>query len=422
MPDLMLITTLDVVGRNNNREHHAIKGLRAGFDRVTVVYRKRGTPGRHTHALISRQVETHMLDGVKYVGVDPILNPVDGAVRRHLNNVGKTSLLRSALGTAIDRGGILRDRFTISGLAQAAREHLHGNATVVEAFGPWASLAAERLRKNRLIRGFVYIDRDYEPGFMTDRVRRAWAERCEARAAGAADLTLCIGHRLAQRFDGLPGVKVLISPTGVDADLFTPVLRTVPNPDLIFVGEVEPWSGIEEAIDAVGVMRRSGRPARLTVFGPCIESYRKNLERKAATSGLSAFVEFRGGRPRNEVVSALEGAGIGLAVFRPHPLRIHAAPLKIWEYMASGLPVLALDGSEAGDIVSRFVTGLACAPTPEAIATTTETLLSSPYRYAAMSLAGPKAAARHDWSKIMASERKLLEDLLAKAPASETIA
>jgi len=417
MTDLLLITTLDVEGRQNNREHHAIAELSGGYDHVIVVYRQRGPQDRGLKELLRSTVNETTRDGVHYVGVDPFLNPADGAVRRQMHTTGRPSLLRRMLGRAIDTAGVLRDIFSIWALGRAARDRIRSVDTNCEAFGPWAARAAESLRRQKRITHYAYVDRDFEPGFMETRLRRAWAARMERRAAMRADLTLSLGHRLAARFSGLPGARVEISHTGVDTARFDPTPRRAPHADLIFVGEVAPWSGIEEVIDALPVLRRIHPDINLTVLGPSLTSYRAALDHKIEALGLSAIVDQLGQQPREAVVERLSQAGVGLAVFRPHPLRIHAAPLKVMEYMASALPVLALRGSEAGDLVETAGVGLTCGAVAEEIADRLDALLSDRERYCRFSATGPTVAREYDWARIMAKEKALLQALYG-APVS----
>lgn len=410
MADLLIITTLDVLGRRNNREHHALRHLAPHFDAVTVVYRRRGASGKGWAGLMRSDRHLRVIDGISYIAVDPLLNPPEGTLR-NFSGTGRALFgrLRRGLGLIADSAGILRDRLTIAALTDAARAALRPErATICEAFGPWAAAAAERLCREGRLSHHVYIDRDYEPGFMASPLRRHWAERSERRAARAADLTLSIGHRLAARFADVAGARVALSPTGVDCALFNAVVRRTPKPDLIFIGQVAPWSGIEEALGALALLTPVMTDLRLRIFGPADSVYRSRLERMIQQAGLARAVIWAGERPREEVAAALATAGIGLAVFRPQPLRIHAAPLKLLEYMASGLPVLALEGSEAGDMVARSGTGLTCACTAEGIAAAITRMMEDPETYCQSSAAGPAVAAEHDWARIMQREFALL--------------
>lgn len=387
--DLLLITTLDVDGRQNNREHHVIAGLRDAFARVTVVYRARGRAGQGLGTMLRGQTRRFTRDGVAYVAVDPPLNPPEGAMRnltavnRGANSAmgrGAPSLRRRAIGPvvrhAIDSAAIARDLATIRALARAADAALavHGTApreTVCEAFGPWAARAARQLCRAGRLGQFVYVDRDFEPGFMASPLRRAWAARAERRAARHAALTLSIGRRLAARLASVPGADVRLSPTGIDMAQFARLParpHAAPRPDLVFIGQIAPWSGIEEMLAAMALLAGEMPDCRLALYGPADHAYRAVIEARIRDLGLTAAVSWPGECPRAQVIAALGRASVGLASFRAHPLRIHAAPLKLLEYMAAGLPVIALEGSETGDMVTRTGTGLCCATTPAGIA------------------------------------------------------
>ena len=412
MKDALILTTLDVAGRQNNREHHAIAALAERAGTLTVVYRMRGRAGQGPGALIANEVREHVEDGVRYIGVSPPLNPPEGRARALAGgNLDRPALPRRALGTALDTAGILRDLFSMRSLEQAARYALGDKTSVLcEAFGPWAVLAAAGLRRSNRIGRLVYIDRDYEPGFMAAAPRRHWAEHAERRAARTADLTLSIGTRLAGRFAGVPGAQVMLSPTGVDTARFAPRIRKSPEPHLIYVGQVAPWSGLSEVLAALPDIVPHHPRLKLTILGPSEPGFERWFRQQIADSGQSSRVDWPGERSRDEVAAALNRAGIGLATFRPTPLRAYAAPLKVLEYMASGLPVLSTAGTEAGDLVDRTGTGAATSCDPQAIARAAIALLNNATTYAEMSGAGTAAARLHDWSLVMSWEWQMITE------------
>jgi len=411
MTDLLVITTLDVIGRQNNREHHVIKYYKPAFDKVTVVYRTRRGADSVSSDFFSSQTTVFEKDGTTYFSVDPPLNPSDGAVRKFVNSAGKPSLARRSIAYLLDTIAIMRDALSVRALTKSARKNASGSNTVCLAFGPWASMSADALRRAGIIEKYVYVDRDFEPGFMASHPRRLWAKWAEFRAARRADLTLSIGDRLAWRFSHLKNANVVVSPTGVDATMFTATQPNAPVPQLIFVGEVAPWSGIAEALDAMRILKVKFPNFQLHVFGPALTAFEKALKTKAAEMQLEDTVFWYGNRPRQEVAYFLAQGGIGLAVFRPHPLRIHAAPLKILEYMASGLPVLALEGSQAGDFVAQTQTGLICQNNANSIAAAVTKLLDDHREFVNMSKRGPQIAAEFEWSTVLAQELDLVGTL-----------
>lgn len=413
MSRLLLITTLDVRARSNNREHHVIARLGPRFEGVTVVYRRRGRTGAGVRAWLAGRTERIDECDVRYVGVDPPLNPPEGTARHLAMRTGRRwpGLVRAA-GAAFDTVAILRDALTIRALHDAATEAVSGvDVGACEAFGPWAAAAAIRLRRNGTIRHFAYVDRDFEPGFMTSGLRRRWAVRAEAGAAAAADLTLSIGGRLAGRARLVRGASVALSPTGVDAARFHARVRESPGDRLVFVGRVTGWSGLEEVLGAMALLAGGGAAPHLRILGPVDPGYDAVLRREIIRLGLSERVDWRGDVPWAEIPAALDRADIGLATFRPNELRRYAAPLKVLEYMASGLPVIAVDGSEAADLVQATGTGLACGTNAPDIAAAITAMRAAPDAYRAMSRAGPAAARARDWCRVLDLEAALLAAL-----------
>ena len=45
---------------------------------------------------------------------------------------------------------------------------------------------------------------------------------------------------------------------------------------------------------------------------------------------------------------------IGLAAFPPNELMHYASPIKVFEYMAAGLPIVTTKGTEAARIVKKY--------------------------------------------------------------------
>ncbi len=423
MQHFCLITTLDVAGRNNNREHNVIRAMAQRFDRVSVVFRRRAKPGAGLRAMLTSQRDTWREGNITYIAVDPPLNPPEGMVKGATTHAPRASALRKSAGRALDLVAMQKDHASVRALTAAAAMAVRDAPdSVVQAMGPWAARAAETLRARGLIRAYCYVDRDFEPGFVTSRARQNHAARAEARAARSADLTLCIGHRLAARAAPHAGDRLQLSPTGVDLSQFARRAQTAPKQRLVYIGEVADWACIDMALGALAQLRADFPALELHVMGPSLPAQRDHLLQLARTLGVADAFHWPGARPRAEAIALMAGGGIGLAVFQPTPLRIHAAPLKVVEYMASGLPTLTTQGSEAGDLITRTGAGSVITPGADAIANATRALLSDPDNFAAKSHAALTQVEPYDWSLIMAREYDMMRALSdapgATAPAS----
>ncbi|MGM0583112.1 MAG: hypothetical protein ACQEUZ_00435 [Pseudomonadota bacterium] len=274
MKRLLLITTLDVGGRRNNREHHLIARLGAFYDETWVVHRRPGRPEAPLRDLLRPSVEVVREGAVTRIAVNPGFNPPEGALRARsgveADGVARRGAVRAAAGRLADMAAIGKDLRTISALAAAARRHVPLQGARCQALGPWAAAAAARLRREGRLPAYAFVDRDYEPGFVVSAARRRWAARMEARAAREADLVISIGSRLAALRRRQSGRRIELSPTGVDPARFRPRARTAPGRPvtLIFTGRLAPWSGVEEAVGALALLAARGRQARLRALGP----------------------------------------------------------------------------------------------------------------------------------------------------------
>jgi len=106
-------------------------------------------------------------------------------------------------------------------------------------------------------------------------------------------------------------------------------LRTLPKPVFGFVGVVGEWVDLELV---AGLARR--RPeASIVIIGPAVTP-------RAALGDLPN-VRWLGGKNHEELPGYLRGFDVGLIPFRKLPLTHHANPIKLYEYLAAGVPVVS---------------------------------------------------------------------------------
>lgn len=187
----------------------------------------------------------------------------------------------------------------------------------------------------------------------------------EASVLRSAQLRVCVSAELAARVARIAGDEAtIVVPNGVDADLFArPVDRATARqqlhlppdaPVLGFVGSVRPWHGLETAIAALVELPS----AELVVAGD--GPTRTDLEASAETLDVGARVHWLGAQPHDQIPSVLAALDVALA---PYPLLDDFAysPLKLYEYLAAGVPIVAsdigqvrtaLDGGRWGQLVA----------------------------------------------------------------------
>lgn len=109
------------------------------------------------------------------------------------------------------------------------------------------------------------------------------------------------------------------------------------RPAIIFVGGIFRIKGITDLIEAVGKL--DGR-VELWLLGRWeSDAFKKECE------GMSGYqhTKFLGLVSPDEVYEFIQAADIGACTFRPVPNYLQSFPIKIFEYLASGKPVIASD-------------------------------------------------------------------------------
>ena len=118
----------------------------------------------------------------------------------------------------------------------------------------------------------------------------------------------------------------------------SPEPATLPSKDgrtLCYIGGISATRG---AVEMVAALERMD--ARLLLAG--------SFETAALQAQLQTMpgwqkVDYRGILPPNEIPALLAQADIGLVLLHPTPSYVESLPIKMFEYMANGVPVLASD-------------------------------------------------------------------------------
>ena len=251
-------------------------------------------------------------------------------------------------------------------------------------------------------------------------LRRFIRARLLQRAAGVVTVTEKLGEELKVRFAVSPA-KITVLPNGVDLVLFHPISRGLARARLgldpsalylVFVGTLVPWQGLETVLVAADLVRRERPGVRLIIVGDGLQ--RAELERTALSRHLEEVVRFVGSVRRDEVPQWIAAADIGIAS-KSGGIRAVASPLKLREYLACGVPVVATDLGGLEPSVSDASVGETVPPdNPEAMAAAILRLLANPAARIAMG-ARARAFAETNLSWDIVAER--LVALFAKCNA-----
>ena len=227
--------------------------------------------------------------------------------------------------------------------------------------------------------------------------------------------------RLEQLY-GADRRRATVVPCGVNVDLFRPgdrpalrrQLGLAPGAFIIVqAGSFYSWHGLDLLLDGLASFNRATAQGesvsdwQLYLLGDGTE--RPALTARARDLGLADRVHFPGQVPYEQVIAYLGAADVGIAFYKP-TRSVSGDPMKIYEYMACGLPVLASRYPNYGGIVERANAGVAVDESDAAqVAAALQRLAAAPEQRRRYGANGVRAAAaEYSWL----ARTRLLERLL----------
>jgi glycosyltransferase involved in cell wall biosynthesis len=286
-------------------------------------------------------------------------------------------------------------------------------------FGGEGVLAGARLGAATVLEvNAPVIDYPGSPKALIDRAlivqpMRRWRERLTR----LADLIVTPSAAILPH--ATPRHKIIELEWGADTDRFHPgaadPLPFVKPPGVVaaFAGAFRRWHGAVHLARALRLLEDRGERRFSGLFigeGPELESVRR------AASGLERVV-FTGALAHDVMPAALAAADIGVAPFdtAAHPplsLAFYWSPLKVFEYMASGLPVVAPRIERLETLVRNGSEGLLYSPPgPEALADTLVRLGDAGFRGSLGRAARERAVHEYSWKAHCTALAAAIEDV-----------
>lgn len=135
-----------------------------------------------------------------------------------------------------------------------------------------------------------------------------------------------------------------------------------------FVGNFAPWQGVDYLIEAIPKVIRKIPDIQFLLIGGGI--LKKQLKEKVIKLGIEKFTRFMGYVSYHQVPAYINSFDLCVAPFTAkRNIEIGCSPLKLYEYLACGRPVIASDIKGVGDLLEKNNCGLAIKPeNPDALA------------------------------------------------------
>ncbi|MCA1782049.1 MAG: glycosyltransferase family 4 protein [Intrasporangiaceae bacterium] len=238
-------------------------------------------------------------------------------------------------------------------------------------------------------RDLVHLDlaRDH----LTDAARRATVMTAVSQPV-AAWLGVATGH----------SDHVIVLPNGVDPARFHPQPIREQGPFTVgFVGTLKPWHGVDVLVQAMASLRRERSDLRLLLVGDGPQA----TDILATADRMDVPVEHTGALAPADVPRHLARMDIACAPYPATGDVSYFSPLKVLEYLAAGVPVIA---SEIGQLPHLLDAGRCGVLTPpgdaDALASAIDDLLADRDRRTALAHRGRQRVERHHtWQYVAAA-------------------
>lgn len=194
------------------------------------------------------------------------------------------------------------------------------------------------------------------------------AEKLEIWAYQNCDVLVCVSSALKElivEYANVEPEKIIVVPNGVDAAFFDPVQHTAKRifegPVLGFVGALVNWHRLDILFEAVAALRDRGFLYYLVILGdgPMRDTWETSVE----MLNLKSQVFFIGRVSWEQVPVYMNGFDLGFMGNAQMKIgKMYHSPLKLYEYMAMSLPVVASSYDDSNTVIDHLDNGFLFLP------------------------------------------------------------
>lgn len=237
-------------------------------------------------------------------------------------------------------------------------------------------------------------------------VCKAEARAIEAEVLAESNVLVGVSRQMADYLKeaGADSERVFIIGNAVDTGHFHPAVQvthlpTVPREAFVigFTGSLKMWHGVDTLLEAFRDFHAIEPTAHLLICGDGPK--RGWIEGFKAGAGLSDAVTLAGWIDHADLPGLIARMDIATAPY-PESNDHYFSPLKLFEYLAMGRPVVASDIGQTAELLSGSKAAILLPPgNAKALARAMQQMQNDPSMRRQMSAAAGTEGARHDWTR-----------------------
>jgi glycosyltransferase involved in cell wall biosynthesis len=182
-------------------------------------------------------------------------------------------------------------------------------------------------------------------------IQRKIEKRFNSKSLAAATEVLVLNEdmkKLVSSFYTIPQENISIWPNGVNLSFFE-VKNARKERKVVFSGVMYYHRGLEILLEAASKVVQNLPDTKFILLGEGPEMQR--LQNIVLERNLTSNVEFKGWIKRDDIPAYLSEASVGIGPLQLTPLTAKSIPIKVLEYMASSLPIIAKKGILTDDLL-----------------------------------------------------------------------
>ena len=232
------------------------------------------------------------------------------------------------------------------------------------------------------------------------------AEAVESEVFCGASVLFTVSEQVQTYVEskGASPSNTFVLPNGVDITRFHP--KVFPNAVNLrsgqcvigFVGSLKPWHGIDVLLDAFRTLQRDSNQYHLLIVGdgplrPWVEGY-------LAGAGLDQHATITGWIPNEQLPGFIQSMDIAVSPY-PEIKDFYFSPLKLYEYMAVGKPIVASKLGQIAQVINDGVNGILTQPgDSKALVTAIKNLYQNVSLRQRLGQAAANSASQNTWNNV----------------------